>query len=85
MDTPRSEVMFGSLVVFFPTAHEGGPILMRTCSCRPHVNSDVLSDSARLARVKEVVGYSIKLQAFGQKMFALATTPTSPFLPQIML
>ena len=29
MDTPRSEVMFGSLVVFFPTAHEGGSLLMR--------------------------------------------------------
>jgi hypothetical protein len=29
VDTPRSEVMFGSLVVFFPTAHEGGSFLMR--------------------------------------------------------
>ena len=29
VDTPRSENMFGSLVVFYPTAHEGGSLLMR--------------------------------------------------------
>ncbi|KAF8351737.1 hypothetical protein F5887DRAFT_1277540 [Amanita rubescens] len=29
VDTPRSESMFGSLVIFFPTAHEGGSLLMR--------------------------------------------------------
>jgi hypothetical protein len=29
VDTPRSENMFGSLVVFYPTAHEGGSFLMR--------------------------------------------------------
>jgi len=29
VDTPRSENMFGSLVIFFPTAHEGGSFLMR--------------------------------------------------------
>ena len=29
VDTPRSGNMFGSLVVFFPTAHEGGSLLMR--------------------------------------------------------
>jgi hypothetical protein len=29
VDTPRSENMFGSLVIFFPTAHEGGSLLMR--------------------------------------------------------
>ena len=29
MDTPRSENMFGSLVIFYPTAHEGGTFLMK--------------------------------------------------------
>ena len=29
VDTPRSENTFGSLVVFYPTAHEGGSFLMR--------------------------------------------------------
>ncbi|KAF7789986.1 hypothetical protein EIP86_000934 [Pleurotus ostreatoroseus] len=28
-DTPRKESMFGSLVVFYPTAHEGGNLLFR--------------------------------------------------------
>ena len=29
VDTPRSEKMFGSLVVVFPTPHEGGALLLR--------------------------------------------------------
>jgi hypothetical protein len=29
IDTPRSERMFGSLVVFFPTTYEGGSLIMR--------------------------------------------------------
>jgi hypothetical protein len=29
VDTPRSEKMFGSLVIVFPTAHEGGALLLR--------------------------------------------------------
>ncbi|KAF8636132.1 hypothetical protein AX17_003764 [Amanita inopinata Kibby_2008] len=28
-DTPRSEWMFGSLVIFYPTPHEGGALIMR--------------------------------------------------------
>ncbi|RDB15254.1 hypothetical protein Hypma_004840 [Hypsizygus marmoreus] len=28
-DTPRSDVMFGSLVVVFPTQHEGGSLILR--------------------------------------------------------
>ncbi|KAI0629944.1 hypothetical protein C8Q77DRAFT_1035297, partial [Trametes polyzona] len=30
VDTPRSELMFGSLVIVFPTAHEGGTLMLRT-------------------------------------------------------
>ncbi|KAI0671220.1 hypothetical protein C8Q78DRAFT_974605 [Trametes maxima] len=29
VDTPRSELMFGSLVIVFPTAHEGGELQLR--------------------------------------------------------
>src|ERR1700759_851805 len=29
VDTPRGENMFGSLVIFYPTVHEGGTLLMR--------------------------------------------------------
>jgi len=29
VDTPRSEMMFGSLVIVFPTPHEGGGLLLR--------------------------------------------------------
>jgi len=29
VDTPRSEMMFGSLVIVFPTPHEGGGLLFR--------------------------------------------------------
>ena len=29
VDTPRSELMFGSLVIVFPTAHEGGALKLR--------------------------------------------------------
>ncbi|KAI8992787.1 hypothetical protein BD414DRAFT_535368 [Trametes punicea] len=29
MDTPRSELMFGSLVLVFPTAHDGGALVLR--------------------------------------------------------
>ncbi|KAI0352550.1 hypothetical protein OH77DRAFT_1408736 [Trametes cingulata] len=29
MDTPRSELMFGSLVIVFPTPHEGGALAIR--------------------------------------------------------
>ncbi|KAI0334263.1 hypothetical protein GY45DRAFT_1334446 [Cubamyces sp. BRFM 1775] len=29
VDTPRSELMFGSLVIVFPTAHEGGALVLR--------------------------------------------------------
>ena len=31
VDTPRSEKMFGSLVIVFPTPHEGGALLLRHC------------------------------------------------------
>lgn len=29
VDTPRSELMFGSLVIVFPTTHEGGALVLR--------------------------------------------------------
>ncbi|KAH9886978.1 hypothetical protein C8Q73DRAFT_657428 [Cubamyces lactineus] len=29
VDTPRSELMFGSLVIVFPTSHEGGALVLR--------------------------------------------------------
>ncbi|MGL9672095.1 hypothetical protein U9990_16025, partial [Lactiplantibacillus plantarum] len=29
VDTPRSELMFGSLVIVFPTPHEGGALKLR--------------------------------------------------------
>ncbi|KAH9886954.1 hypothetical protein C8Q73DRAFT_794985 [Cubamyces lactineus] len=29
VDTPRSELMFGSLVIIFPTPHEGGALILR--------------------------------------------------------
>ncbi|KAK7682335.1 hypothetical protein QCA50_014540 [Cerrena zonata] len=30
-DTPRSETMFGSLVLIYPTVHEGGALTLRDC------------------------------------------------------
>ncbi|KAM5535728.1 hypothetical protein V8D89_010542 [Ganoderma adspersum] len=41
-DTPRSQSMFGSLVVIFPTLHEGGALVLR------HEDKEVTFDAAAL-------------------------------------
>ncbi len=53
VDTPRSEKMFGSLVVVFPTPHEGGALFLR------HYGHEWIFDSAQaLAAVDQpTVGY----------------------------
>ncbi|KAG6908012.1 hypothetical protein DXG01_006547 [Tephrocybe rancida] len=43
-DTPRGETMFGSLVVVFPTSHEGGALVLR------HSGQEWTFDSAALTR-----------------------------------
>ena len=43
VDTPRSELMFGSLVIVFPTPHEGGALKLRS-TASGHGNGD--SDSS---------------------------------------
>jgi hypothetical protein len=53
VDTPRSEKMFGSLVVVFPTPHEGGALFLR------HHGHEWIFDSAKaLAAVEQpTIGY----------------------------
>ena len=53
VDTPRNEKMFGSLVVVFPTPHEGGALSLR------HHGQEWIFDSAKaLAAVdKPTIGY----------------------------
>ncbi|KAG5644907.1 hypothetical protein DXG03_007459 [Asterophora parasitica] len=46
-DTPRGETMFGSLVVVFPTAHEGGALLLR------HNSQEWTFDSAALTKAED--------------------------------
>ncbi|KAG5642980.1 hypothetical protein DXG03_001796 [Asterophora parasitica] len=46
-DTPRGEAMFGSLVVVFPTAHEGGALVLQ------HDNKEWTFDSAALTKAEE--------------------------------
>ncbi|RDB15188.1 hypothetical protein Hypma_004839 [Hypsizygus marmoreus] len=46
-DTPRSDTMFGSLVVVFPTPHEGGALVLR------HAGQEWTFDSAAVLREKE--------------------------------
>ncbi|PIL33341.1 hypothetical protein GSI_04792 [Ganoderma sinense ZZ0214-1] len=41
-DTPRSQSMFGSLVIIFPTPHEGGALILR------HEDKEVTFDAAAL-------------------------------------
>lgn len=48
-DTPRGENMFGSLVVVFPTAHEGGELALRP---RDAEDTTVLDFGARLSEAK---------------------------------
>ncbi|KAG5352109.1 hypothetical protein C0989_003834 [Termitomyces sp. Mn162] len=43
-DTPRGETMFGSLVIVFPTAHEGGSLVLR------HSGQEWTFDSVALIR-----------------------------------
>ncbi|KAG5651270.1 hypothetical protein H0H81_009236, partial [Sphagnurus paluster] len=43
-DTPRGDTMFASLVVVFPTAHEGGALLLR------HAGKEWIFDSATIIR-----------------------------------
>ena len=53
IDTPRGEEMFGSLVVIFPTPHEGGALLLR------HRGHEWMFDSGRdLAAERQLsIGY----------------------------
>ncbi|KAH8824968.1 hypothetical protein DL96DRAFT_1817579 [Flagelloscypha sp. PMI_526] len=46
-DTPRSSQMFGSLVVVFPTPHEGGGLALR------HQDKEVVFDAPRLFKEHE--------------------------------
>ncbi|KAG5642982.1 hypothetical protein DXG03_001798 [Asterophora parasitica] len=46
-DTPRGDAMFGSLVVVFPTAHEGGALVLQ------HDNKEWTFDSAALTKAEE--------------------------------
>ena len=53
VDTPRSERMFGSLVVVFPTPHDGGAL-----SLRHHGHEWVFDSSKALAAIdKPTIGY----------------------------
>jgi hypothetical protein len=47
VDTPRSEKMFGSLVIVFPTAHEGGALLLR------HRDHEWIFDSGKALAAEE--------------------------------
>src|SRR5712692_10045677 len=53
VDTPRSEKMFGSLVVVFPTPHEGGALFLR------HLGHEWYFDSAQAlaAADQPTIGY----------------------------
>ena len=53
IDTPRGEKMFGSLVVVFPTPHEGGALLLR------HRGHEWMFDSGRelAAERRQSIGY----------------------------
>jgi hypothetical protein len=52
VDTPRSEKMFGSLVIVFPTPHDGGALFLR------HQGHEWIFDSAPLATVDQpTIGY----------------------------
>lgn len=42
VDTPRSDTMFGSLVIVLPTRHEGGSLVFR------HHGNEELVDTAKL-------------------------------------
>jgi hypothetical protein len=53
VDTPRSEKMFGSLVIIFPTPHEGGALLLRH-----HDNEWAFDSDQKLAAVlRPSIGY----------------------------
>lgn len=47
-DTPRSEKMFGSLVVVLPVAHEGGSLIFRHKGAEWKIESDVVPPSSIL-------------------------------------
>jgi hypothetical protein len=53
VDTPRSKKMFGSLVIVFPTPHEGGALLLR------HRNHEGIFDSGKALAAEEnpSIGY----------------------------
>ncbi|KAI0061742.1 hypothetical protein BV25DRAFT_1805391 [Artomyces pyxidatus] len=55
-DTPRSTTMFGSLVLVFPTSHEGGALVFR------HRGEDWTVDSAKLLATAPV--HSVAFVAF---------------------
>ena len=70
-DTPRSATMFGSLVIVFPTEHEGGALMLR------HGGSEWMLDSA--AKVRTQVYPSIAYIAFYSDVEHEVTPVTSGY------
>ena len=56
VDTPRDEAMFGSLVIFYPTQHQGGALIMR----QPEQSEEWSFDSAKILSESEEprIGYA---------------------------
>lgn len=56
VDTPRDEAMFGSLVIFYPTQHRGGALIMR----QPEQSEEWSFDSAKILSESEEprIGYA---------------------------
>src|ERR1700761_3134829 len=52
VDTPRSDKMFGSLVIVFPTPHEGGALLLR------HRGHEWISDSGKALAAEKIPSIS---------------------------
>ncbi|PIL34921.1 hypothetical protein GSI_02708 [Ganoderma sinense ZZ0214-1] len=53
VDTPRSELMFGSLVIVFPTPHEGGALKLRASGHEEGENPEWTFDSSALLAQQE--------------------------------
>jgi predicted 2-oxoglutarate/Fe(II)-dependent dioxygenase YbiX len=70
-DTPRSSTMFGSLVIVFPTKHEGGALMLR------HGGSEWTFDSATMVRTQ--VDPSIAYIAFYSDVEHEVTPVTSGY------
>lgn len=57
-DTPRSKAMFGSLVIIFPTKHEGGELILRDKGQEWTFDSAAAVNSDGKPRVAYVAFYS---------------------------